>query len=191
MTDKKVKMGKLKKLKFIAVIIILVFSISCKKSDGPHNNNVNNDETYTDSFTPPDWENPLSRRNIKSGDKDIGVFIKKDVVDPKNRNLLLTVEQFIQFVKVNNAKEIEKLMLPSAYHSYILRYPDLSFKDDYTIRVEQPADIAKNPLWIQFKVILPEKSFIGKLEIEFTDDKCKIGDFDDDFFKGIKERNAN
>jgi hypothetical protein len=170
--------------------MVLCLALSCKKNTVQQNNTVEGEEVYSDSFNPPDWESPVSRRNIKSGDKDIGIFIKKDVVDPKNRNILLTVEQFVLNVKSNNAKELEKLMVPSAYHSFILRYPDISFKENYILRVEQPSDLMKNPVWIQFKVIFTEKSLIGKLELEFTEDKCKISDFDDDFFKNLKVKNT-
>lgn len=164
--------------------------LSCKKNGEQQIVSSNNEVVYSDSFNPPDWESPVSRKNIKSGDKDIGIFIKSDAADLKNRSILLTVEQFIKLIKEKKTEDLNSIMMESAYHSFVLRYPDLSFKESYTLRVEQPADPSKNPLWIRFKLILTDKSYIGRLELEFSGNLCKINDFDDDFFKNLKDRNS-
>ena len=39
------------------------------------------DIVYTDNFSPNDWENPVLRKQIVGGDKDIGVFVKDDTID--------------------------------------------------------------------------------------------------------------
>jgi hypothetical protein len=177
----------MKKLFIFLVILLILFSCKIKKE--ADQTNQNNDEEYTDSFSPPDWENPLSRKAVQSGDKDIGIFIKKDTADPKTRNIMLITEQFIENIKTNNTASLEKILIPSAYHSFILRYPDLSFKENYTLRIEQPSDTSSTLLWVQLKVVFPDKTFVGKIQIDTSGDKFKISDFEDDIFKSLKDYN--
>jgi hypothetical protein len=102
---------------------------------------------------------------------------------------MLITEQFIENIKTNNTASLEKILIPSAYHSFILRYPDLSFKENYTLRIEQPPDTTSTLLWVLFKVVFPDKTFVGKIQIDTSGDKFKISDFEDDIFKSLKDYN--
>ena len=173
---------------FFLIIIIFFLIFSCKKKDETEYKDIFGEIIYTDSFSPKEWENPIARTKIKAIDKDIGNFIKKDVMDPKLRKILNLVEGFINNIKNNNINEIQNILTPSAYNSFTLRFSssDIFFGEEYIIRIGYPVDIKDEQFWIQFKILFPTKSLISKLEIEFSEDDCKISDFENKFFSDIK-----
>lgn len=167
---------------FLALLILL---ISCKKNTQNDNKNYESDVVYTDSFSPPDWEIPTSRRQVKSGDKDIGAFIQPDVLSPNFRNIFLILNKFMTLFKSQKKEEIKEILTLSAYNSYVLRYSDVSFDINYDMRIGIPEDINQSPLWINFKLIFPDKSLLGKIELTQNGDDYKISDFDEDFFNNL------
>jgi hypothetical protein len=173
--------------RIIIFIFIVLVVFSCKKTRTKEEIEAAAREiSYTDSFSPQDWENPIARKQIPSGDKDIGNFIKEDTIDMKQRLILNTTKKFIELIRAKNQNEIAKLMTASIYNSYLLRYSDLTFKSDYDLRVEQPKDLSSNKIWIMFKAKFKNKSLIGKIEFEFTNDTCKVSDFEEPFFNDLR-----
>ncbi|HNZ26976.1 MAG TPA: hypothetical protein PLG34_10720 [Spirochaetota bacterium] len=142
---------------------------------------------YSDSFSPIDWENPLTRKNIDSGDKDIGVFISEDIIDPKIRILRSTVINFFNILKSDDRSDMENILTKSALNSFNLRYADIKIAEEFQIRVGMPEDYSQDSLWIDYKMMLPNRSIIGKIFLEYDGDECKIGDFENKFFAELKE----
>lgn len=128
------------KIFYTFLILILLFS-SCKKNDEKEYKEVYGETIYTDSFSPPEWENPISRLRIDAIDKDIGQFIKIDVMEPKLRKILVLIETFIKELKnLNNVdfSNIDPLLTPSALNSFSLRYIGIHISDDYQLRIAYP-----------------------------------------------------
>ncbi|OHD14062.1 MAG: hypothetical protein A2086_12055 [Spirochaetes bacterium GWD1_27_9] len=173
--------------KLIIFIFLILLTLSCNKKNTEENKIVNADETYTDSFSPNDWENPVERKFIQSGDKDIGGFISKDIADPKLRSILITVEKLFESLKKDDKDNIKIIFTPSAYNSYILRYKNLKIRGNYVIRVELPRDLNQPMFWVSVKLIFQEKSLIGKLELELQNEEYKITDFENQIFNDLND----
>jgi len=148
------------------------------------------DIVYTDNFSPNDWENPVLRKQIVGGDKDIGVFVKDDTIDPSVRNISITIEKFfatLKSQKTSKNDDIKSLLTLSSYNSYLLRYQELTFDKDYKLRVAMSENREGNPFWVNFKIIFKDKSLIGKIELLQENDDYKISDFDEYFFNDLKK----
>jgi len=177
----------MKILKLITLIIMVFLIFGCAKKKNTEESESAKDVIFTDSFSPLDWENPINRKQLLSGDKDIGNFIKEDVTDPKLRNTLLIVKNFVNNLKNTNKTEFNKIMSLSLYNSFILRYSDISFNENYELRVEHPQDLTQNNIWIKFKVKTKDKTYLGRLYLEYESSNCKISDYDDMFFTELKK----
>jgi|GEM_PF-1346827 len=200
--------------KFLFIIFAILILISCFKKDEDEYKDVYGEIIYTDSFSPIQWENPLSRNKIEEVDVDIGKFIKQDVMDPKLRKILKITENFISYIKSKDMEKVESILTPSAYNSFTLRFPEINFNKSYTIRVAYPEALYKtteieteenpedenpenlqentnseeNIIWIDFKIIFQTSSIISKLEIDTSNsDEYKISDFENQFFDDLKE----
>ena len=141
---------------------------------------------YTDSFSPKAWENPIKREKIEAIDKDIGKIIEKDTIDPRLRKIVNLVENFILYSFEKKFNKIENILTPSAYNSFILRFPDVKINKKYFIRVAYPEQIEKERFWIQFKILFTVESIVSKIEIEKSGGSYKITDFENKFFNDIK-----
>jgi len=174
-------------LKTIVLILTLVICFSCYKKEGGDTQNYESYIEFTDSFSPQDWENPVIRKQISGGDKDIGAFISKDVLEPKVRNISLIIEKFFNFFKSQKNEDIKNILTLSAYNSYNLRYADVTFDLKYSVRTASPKDININPFWVDFKMIFTDKSILGRIELTQNGDDYKISDFDEFFFNELKK----
>lgn len=172
--------------KFI-IITFSILALSCFNKGEKDFADIDESFIYSDSFSPIDWENPLTRKNIDSGDKDIGIFISEDIIDPKIRILRSTIIDFFNILKSDNRTDLENLLTKSALNSFNLRYADIKIAEDFQIRVGLPEDYSQNALWIDYKMILPNKSLIGKIFLEYNGSECKVGDFENKFFAELKE----
>jgi len=157
-------------------LIFLCFS--CQKEDEKEFTELNENIVFTDSFSPSDWENPTMRKKIEYGDKDIGAYIEKDVTDPRLRQIITLIEKFAESIKNTNVDELKSILSPSAYNSYMLRFSDKSFKEDYILRVAYPDDYLKEVFIVKYKILLKEKSIIGSIEIDFSQKEPIISDFE-------------
>ena len=189
--------------KIFLLFIILIFIFSCKKKDEEEYKDIFGEIIYTDSFSPDEWEHPAARKRIEAVDKDIGKFIKQDIMEPKLRKILKVIEKLIDNIQKNEIKKIQNLLTPSAYNSFTLRFPKITFEEDYILRVAYPEfmngqstqksggnktkNTGQNKFWVQFKLLFPTSSLLGKVEIEFFGDDCKITDFENQFFTDINE----
>lgn len=172
--------------KFI-LITFAFLAINCFNKGEKEFADIDDAFIYSDSFSPIDWENPLTRKNIDSGDKDIGIFISEDIIDPKIRILRSTVIDFFNILKSDNRSNLENILTKSALNSFNLRYADIKIDEDFQIRVGMPEDYSQNALWIDYKMMLSNKSLIGRIFLEYNDSECKIGDFENKFFAELKE----
>lgn len=170
------------------IIATLAFlALNCFSKGEKEFADIDDSFVYSDSFSPIDWENPLTRKNIDSGDKDIGIFISEDIIDPKIRILRSTIIDFFNILKSDDRSDLDNLLTKSALNSFNLRYADIKITEDFQIRVGMPEDYSQNSLWIDYKMILPNNSLIGKIFLEYNGDECKIGDFENKFFAELKE----
>jgi len=167
--------------------IFLFSSFTCIKKNQGETQNFETDIVYSDSFSPNDWENPAIRRQLVGGDKDIGVFISSDTLDPKIRNISLSIEKFFNALRNQKKDDIKNLLTLSAYNSYLLRYQDLTFDIKFDLRTSLPQDMTINPFWVNFKTIFKDKSIVGKIELTQNGDDYKISDFDEYFFNELKK----
>ncbi len=174
----------MRKLYFIILILFMIFS--CKKTR-EEETDVFGDVVYTDSFSPKEWENPISRVKIEALDKDIGKIIEKDAIDPRLRNIVNIIENFILYSGRKDFNKIKEILTSSAYNSYILRYPDVIINKKYFIRIAYPEQIDNSQYWLQYKIIFPVKTIISKIEIENNGRILKISDFDEKLFKDFEE----
>lgn len=127
----------MKRILFVLILFIII--ISCKKKeDDIEYHDLTGEIIYTDSFIPNIWESPFNRRKISEIDKDIGQFIKNDVVDPRLRKIISLMESFIKLMKEKKLEEIEKNLTPSAFNSFKLRYNEIKINEDYYMRVAYP-----------------------------------------------------
>lgn len=182
----------------ISVLLIILLGTSCKKKDEHEYKDVYGDIIFTDSFSPMEWENPGIRRKVEAVDKDIGQFIKQDIMDPKLRKIMKLMEKFISYIHEKNVTGIQNILTPSAFNSYTLRAPEVTFIDEYEVRVAYPdsflADDPNKPqsidamgsnFWIKFKVLSANKSLYSTVELQQENDEFKISDFENKFFSDI------
>jgi hypothetical protein len=169
----------------IVLSIMIIFS-SCKKQEETEYKDIYGDVVYTDSFSPPDWENPSGRIKIEAEDKDLGKFIPKDVMEPDLRKIVQLVEGFMLKIRNNENDELKLVLTPSAYNSFILRYPDIKFDKDYEIRIGYPKDMEQEKFWVEFKLLFPHNSMRSKFQLESFKDYYVISDFDSKFFTDIE-----
>ena len=145
------------------------------------------DIIFTDSFSPADWEQPISRKSLKSGDKDIGLFLREDVMDPLRRQILTLSDSFFENLSQNKIDSLEELFTPSAYNSFKLRVPEMAFENDYIIRVTPPEDTGDGFYRIKCKLLFPGRSFIADFELTRVEENFRISDFDNDFFDELSD----
>ncbi len=169
---------------FILILLILII-FSCK-NDKDEESSVLGEMEYTDSFSPKDWENPIAREKIEALDKDIGKVIGRDTINPKLKNIVNLIENFILFAGKKDFNKIKDILTPSAYNSFILRYPDVIINKKYYIRIALPEQIEKERYWLQFKILFPTHSIVSKVEIERNSVGLKLSDFENKFFKDIE-----
>lgn len=168
------------------ILLISIFFMSCKKEDEAEYTDVFGDIIYTDSFSPKEWENPVARKKINAVDKDIGKFINKDVTEPKLRTILKLIESFIENIRTKNHNLIQKSLTPSAFNSFALRIPDITFEKNYDLRVAYPENIDQKRFWIEFKILFLTKSIITKIQFEHRDNQYFISDFENKFFDDLE-----
>ena len=201
--------------KAVLILFIFTFLFSCKKRDENEYKDVYGEIIYTDSFSPIQWENPLSRNNIQEVDMDIGKFIKQDVMDPKLRRILKLVENYVYYIKQKDSDKIKSILTPSAFNSFSLRIPDINFDKKYKVRVAYPESLYpakteepkeesenesevksseesyqtdKNHIWVDFKISFKTSSIISKLEIETSNpNNYIISDFENQFFEDLEK----
>lgn len=196
--------------KIIIFLILISIFLSCKKKEETEYKDTSGEIVYTDSFSPEEWENPINRQKVEAIDKDIGKFINEDIMDPNLRRILLVIQAFFKNVNENNINEIKKILTPSAYNSYTLRFPQVKFLKEYKLRIAYPENFQNqvqsanasvssistqqkssastlliDHQWVKFKILFPTKSVISKFEIEFNNDDTLISDFDNQFFIDI------
>ncbi len=162
----------MKKIFLFFFIIILLFS--CKKKQ-EENKDIFGEVFYTDSFSPSQWENPITREKLAAVDKDIGKYINQEIIDPDLRKILMIVENFILNLQSNNYSAIEKNMTPSCFNSFNLRYTKVNFGKDYSVRVAYPESLmnstsSESDIDNEEKIIIDRK----KLHKKKTDDKKTI-----------------
>lgn len=174
--------------KLIVIIIFIIILFSCKKKEVEEYRNVFGDIVYTDSFSPPEWENPTMRKRYQFGDKDIGPIISPDILEPNKRKIYLLIKRFIDDVKKNDLKKIKGLLTASAYNSFVIRYSDFSLEEEFeSIRVGLPPLNVDKEFEIKVKVLFLNKSVVGKFGIIKKADSFLINDFDDSFFNKIRD----
>lgn len=172
-------------IKLILLYLFIFVFCSCFEEEAKDTIEFTEDIVYTDSLSPPAWEKPLDRPALISGDKDIGIFIKDDVLDPRYRKLLNLITKFIEYSSVNNIKELQTILTAPAFNSFKLRFNDIYFKTNYTLRVKQPDNITQSNFWIEYKILYTDKSYIGSVEVEISGEEYLISDFEIDFFNKI------
>ncbi len=172
---------------FLLLIITLNLFFSCKKDENNENKDVFGEATYTDSFSPKEWENPLGRIKIEAFDKDIGRFISIDTIDLRLRKILDVIANFVLYINNDDVDKINKILTPSAYNSFALRFSKVSVNKKYTIRVSYPEDPERKQMWLDFKIIFPSYSIVSKVELERFNDVYKISDFEDSFFDDLEK----
>lgn len=183
---------------FILAAILILTLFSCKKEAEQEFQDVYGDIIYTDSFSPEEWENPGVRKKIEALDKDIGKFIKSDIVDPNLRKTLKLIEKFINLIHRRKFSEIEQICTPSAYNSFNLRFPDVILDATYDLRVAYPGEsiqprnqpeeqttTRKWDKWIKFKILYANKTLLSSVEVDRSAETYIISDFDNKFFNDI------
>ena len=180
---------------FGTIVLLLTFCLllGCKKQEEERLYNESNDDiVYTDSFSPPDWERPASRRHVKSGDNQIGTFIADDVIDPRLRAIMKTISDFIKVNTMEDKDSLSAILMPAAYNSFILRNSDILIDEKYTLRIQLPDNPRLKTFWLKYKVIFETTSLIGQVELNIDDNNvCLISDFDNQIFNQMKLRFMN
>lgn len=172
--------------KIYVIVLIILIIFSCKKTE-EEGSDVFGEIVYTDSFSPKEWENPVARAKIEALDKDIGKIIEKDSIDPRLRNIVSIIENFILYSSRRDFNRVKDILTSSAYNSYVLRYPDVTINKKYSIRIAYPDQIDASQFWLQYKIIFPTYTIISRIEIENNGRNLKISDIDEKFFKNIEE----
>ena len=170
---------------FFIILIISTILFSCKKIESQENKNEFGEAIYTDSFAPKEWENPLGRIKVEATDKDIGKFINYDTIEPRLRKTLDIINDFVMYMKNNDTEKISKILTPSAYNSFILRYNKVDINKEYEIRISYPENIENESMWLDIKLIFPHGSIVSKIELEYLNANYKIGDFENKFFDDL------
>jgi len=147
---------------------------------------IEGDVIFTDSFSPPDWENPVMRKRIITGDRDIGEFIQPDVIEPKLRKLDARIKLFLNNVRDGKVEKQKDLLSRSAYNSFKLRYSELIIEDPFTVRVAIPENLKVNKFWVPVKILFPTRSISSKIEVEYTKQIPVITDFENKLLDEIK-----
>lgn len=174
-------------LYLIFIILIFLSSNGCKEEKAKDYIEYTEDLVFTDSFSPDSWEYPIARKGVKAGDKDIGYYIKEDVLNPDYRELLNLVRGYLSELSENNIEKVREVMQDSAYNALKLHYPDVEFSSDYDIRVEQTDLINNEYFWVKFKLMFPKISIVTEIEIFNNGKELKINDFENSFLKKLKE----
>ena len=146
----------------VTIVLFLIFSLlfSCKKKEEERLYNESNDDiVYTDSFSPPEWERPVSRRHVKSGDNQIGTFIADDVIDPRLRAIMKTISDFVKINTMEDKESLATILTPAAYNSFVLRNSDILINDPYTLRIQLPDNPKIKTFWLSKLFITLYKSF--------------------------------
>ncbi|MBR3731731.1 MAG: hypothetical protein IKQ61_13260 [Spirochaetales bacterium] len=177
----------------IVLLLTLCLLFGCKKKEEERTfNEVNDDIVYTDSFSPPDWERPVARRHVKSGDNQIGPFIADDVIDPRLRAIMKTISDFVKVNTTEDKDTLSSILTPAAYNSFVLRNADILIDEPYTLRVQLPDNARLRVFWLKFKIMFETTSLIGQVELNIDDNnKCLISDFDNQVFNQMKLRLMN
>ncbi len=118
------------------------------------------------------------RKKIDAGDKDIGQYLEADITDPRLRQVLYIIQRFVDGIKNGNIDVLKEILSPSAYNSYILRFSEKQFKEDYILRVAYSEKYSENIFEVKYKILFKNKSIIGTVELDFTKDSPIISDFD-------------
>lgn len=177
---------------FVLFIGLLYLFISCEEK-AKEEIELAEDISYTDSFSPQDWEQPITRQIVLSGDKDIGFFINEDVLDPRQRQILSLMKKFINLLSRNKIDSIAAIFTPPAYNSFKLRMPKFLLRKKYTIRVSLPDNMEEKNLNVKCKIKFHDQSIqsiVGSFELENSGNNYKISDFENDFFDKLNELSA-
>jgi hypothetical protein len=204
-------------IRILFLLILIFFIFSCKKKEEQEYTDQAGEAVYTDTFSPPEWENPASRNKLKAEDKDIGRIIEDDIMDPRLRKIMKLIEGFIKNIRLRNLDEIEKILTSSAFNTFNLRFPEINLPDNYNLRIAYPGFVNEIPetnssgdnkapvpsvvintplitqnnsadkIFVEFKLIYQTVSIISKLEVEMVGEDYKISDFENKFFDEIKD----
>ncbi len=179
----------------VTIVLLITFCLlfSCKKKEEERiYNEINDDVVYTDTFSPPEWERPASRRHVKSGDNQIGTFIADDVIDPRLRAIMNTITKFVEANTMEDKEQLAEILNPASYNSFILRNSDILIDEEYTLRIQMPNNPKASSFWLKFKIIFDTISLIGQAELSIDENnKCIITDFDNQVFNQLKLRFMN
>jgi hypothetical protein len=179
----------MKRIMILFVPVVLTFMVSsCKQEEEIEYTDIKGEIVYTDSFSPPEWESPVNRKNIRFGDMDIGLIIADDVMDPRQRTLLTTVTNFITRIQEGRVGDVKTLLTAASYNSFSLRYADIEFDDEFELRIGLPPAIEDKVYWVDFKLLFETRSLTGRVQVTWNRDRCVISDFEDDFFVEIMEK---
>ncbi|MCG8569159.1 MAG: hypothetical protein MJB14_03375, partial [Spirochaetes bacterium] len=137
----------------ILLSLILIFGLFSCKEEAKEFEELAEDISYTDSFSPASWENPLGRQTVTSGDKDIGQFIPEDILDPELRNLLNLFQSLFRFLQQQQVSKTESLLTESAYNSLRLRFTQSNLSRKYQLRISIPPQPLETRFSIQCKII--------------------------------------
>jgi len=172
--------------KIFVILLTLVIFFSCKKSqEVPEEKNIFGETIYTDSFSPSSWENPVARTKIEAEDKDIGKIIKENNLDQRYQKIFELVNNFLTFIQSKNNDEMQKIMTPSAYNTYILHYPEIPSDKKYQLRVAYPENVNADKYWIDFKILFQNSNIISKIEVEKNNRSFRISDIESKFFTDL------
>ena len=106
----------MKKIFLFLLLGIIIFSCKKEREDEV---DLFGEIIYTDSFSPNAWESPIAREKIEAIDKDIGMIIDNETIDPRLRNIVNLIENFVLYSTKRNFDKIKNILTSSAYNSFL------------------------------------------------------------------------
>ncbi len=168
-----------------AFLSLFLLMNGCIKKNVDDSEALGEDREYTDTFNAKDWDRPMSRKKIESGDKHIGKYIAAEMMDPFIRSTGLIIEEMLDAFTKPDYEKLKTLMTPSCYNSFFLRYPSFKIVKDYELRVELPIQTDAKEYWVKFKVMLDGKHVLGKILIDHSSSDPLISDYEQEFFSSV------
>jgi len=166
----------------IVKLLVLLFLIltSCSKIKKPIENNLSTaDIIYTDSFSPENYEYPLSRKYIQPEDTDIGKFINPDSINQIHREIYILINNLLSTLV--NGRINRQLFTDNSYNNFFLRYRGMKLTNFNSFRVSEPDETVQE-WWIQIKIFTKNKNYIGKIQIIKINETYLINDFTNEIF---------
>ncbi len=176
-------MGLLKKKALLLIVTMLL--VGCFENFNNEDSFDLGAEEFSDTFYSTDWDKPQSRKRVESGDTHIGRFITDEMIDPKIKSIEALIIDLLDAIKLKDSSKMSSIMIPSAYNSFKLRYPNLTFGSYTMLRVALPDMANSGEIPVKFKVFFDNEYKIGEVYVDISLETPKISGFEQDFFKSL------